>query len=537
MNEVVHKLLKRLKDLESQRVPYENVWDEITEYVLPHRGDFLTRRAAGEIRTRRLFDTTAIQTNEFLASTLHGGLTPPAAKWMDLRAKDPNINALESINDFLETATNRFYDVFNSPTSNFQSQNHELFLDLVAYGTACMYVDDLQGEGVRFKAIHLSEIFIAEDRTGQIDTIFRKFEFTARQAAQFWGMDKLSSKLQKDVTKHPDKKLKFIHCVKPSDDHELNKEFTNFPFASYYIESDTKHLLDKRGYFEIPYLVPRWAKLVGEIYGRSPAWSALPDIKMLNVMSKVIIVAAEKQIDPPLLMSDDGVMLPLQTKPGGVNFGGLDFDGKPRIQVLRNEGRLDIGFQMLEQRMKSVRNAYHVDPLLFREGPQMTATEVLQRQEEKLRLIGPQIGRIQSEYLNPLIQRIYGILQRNGQLPKLPDVASDLLEQSGLNVEYSSPLFRTQKSQDPIAFQRTLEAFLPLAQVQPELFDLINTDRAFRKTAEIFGVPKEMLNSLSETDDIRQARQQQIEEQKQQQELVGAAETLSTMKKSGLLDE
>lgn len=536
MEDVSIKLVKRLTELEGQRYPYEDTWDDITEFVLPHRGDFTTKRSPGTLRNRRLFDTTAIQANEFLASTLHGGLTTSSTKWFDVRSKNPAINAVEPAKQFMEAATNRLYEVFNNPGSNFQSQNHELFLDLVAYGTACMYIDDIGGQSIRFKAIHLSEIFIAEDRMGNIDTVFRKFKFTARQAAQFWRMEKLSPELQRAAKESPDKKFDFVHCVKPSEDFDSNKEFRQFPYSSYYIELGSKHLIDKRGYFEMPYLVPRWAKLVGEVYGRSPAWSALADIRMLNVMSKVILVAAEKQIDPPLLMADDGVMLPLQTKPGGINMGGLDLDGRPRIQTLRQEGRLDVGFNILEQRMKAVRNAYHVDSLLFREGPQMTATEVLQRQEEKLRLIGPQVGRIQSEYLNPLIKRVYGILQRNGQLPEIPDEVSDIVEAGGLDIEYSSPLFRTQRSQEPVAFQRLMQEFLPLVQAKPEILDLINADRSFRRSAEIFGVPMEMLNSTEETDAIRQQRAEAQQQAQMMQQADAMMETAANAKQSGLLD-
>lgn len=532
-------ILRRFRDLEGQRTPYENTWDDITEYVLPHRGGFQKHYAPGQIRTRRLFDTTAVQANEFLASTLHGGLTPSSNRWFALRSKNAELNANEGIKQYLEYVSDRIYDIFNSPSSNFQSQNHELFLDLVAYGTACMYIDDMGGEGIRFKAVHLSELYISEDKSGRIDTVMRKFKFTARQAAQFWGTSKLSADMQKVLGNKPDTKFEILHCVKPNEEYESGSmKASRLPFSSYYIDLKNRHILDQKGYHEMPYLVPRWAKLIGETYGRSPAWSAMPDIKMINVMSKIILVGAEKQIDPPLLMADDGVMMPLQTRPGGVNFGGLDIDGRPRIQPLQTNARLDIGMSILEQREKSIRNAYSIDPLL--NSPiksNVTREEILQRQEEKLRLIGPQIGRIEAEYLNVAIQRVYGLLQRNGQLPELSDEVSDLIESGGLHVEYSSPLSRTQRSQEPLAFQRLMQSYLPLIQAKPELLDIVNAERSFRGDAEILGVPLYKLNSTEEVQAIQQQRAQQQQAMQMAEMLKEGVDTAATAKKAGLFDE
>lgn len=532
------ELIKRFSTLEEHRRNYENTWDQITEFVLPHRGDFMIKRAKGQRRDRRLFDTTAIQSNEFLASTLHGGLTNPSTKWFELKSKKPVLNTIEPVQQFLEIGTNLIFDIINSPESNFQSQNHELFLDLVAYGTACMFIEEVPGEGITFKAVHLSEIFVAEDKRGHIDTVFRKFKFTARQAAQFWGEDKLPRKMKRCLQDKPDEMFDIIHCVKPNSevDRESRKN-TKLPYVSYYVALEDKEIIDISGFHEMPYLVPRWAKLIGETYGRSPAWSALADIRLINVMSKSLLVATEKAVDPPLLMADDGVMLPLRTAPGGINFGGLDINGQARIQPLPGPGRIDVGMQMLEDRAKAIRNAYFIDPLLMREGPQMTATEVLQRQEEKLRLVGPQIGRIQTEYLNPLIQRLYGILQRNGALPPLPDEVADLIEQGGLDIEYTAPLARTQRGNEPIALQRTLEAFLPLVQIDPAIMDNINLDRSMKQVAEILGVPMNMMNTEEEKQHIRQQRQQQMEQAQQMQMMNEGAQRVAELTKAGVFNE
>ena len=195
------------------------------------------------------------------------------------------------------------------------------------------------------------------------------------------------------------------------------------------------------------------------------------------------------------------------------------------------------GRKELENRAKAIRNAYFIDPLLLREGPQMTATEVLQRQEEKLRLIGPQIGRIQTEYLNPLIQRLYGILQRNGALPELSDELADVIESGGLEIEYTAPLARTQRGNEPIALQRVIESFLPLVQLDPGIMDNLNNDRSFRQVAEILGVPLNMLNTIQEREQIREQRAQAQQAQAQAAMMAQAADSVANLTKAGVFDE
>ena len=160
-----------------------------------------------------------------------------------------------------------------------------------------------------------------------------------------------------------------------------------------------------------PYMAPRYTKSSFEIgYGRSPAMTALADIKMLNKMSEVTIRAAQKQVDPPLLVPDDGFMLPVRTVPGGLNF--YRSGTRDRIEPLNIGANNPLGLNMEEQRRGAIRAVFYVDQLILGTGPQMTATEVVQRTEEKMRLLGPLTGRLSQELLQPLITRVYSILSR-----------------------------------------------------------------------------------------------------------------------------
>ena len=251
------------------------------------------------------------------------------------------------------------------------------------------------------------------------------------------------------------------------------KDKLNKPFGSCYIDLDGQHLIAEGGFDEFPFMVPRFLKSSNEVYGRSPSMTALPDIKMLNEMSKTTIKAAQKQVDPPLLVPDDGFVLPVRTVPGGLNY--YRAGTRDRIEPLNIGANNPIGLNMEEQKRRAIREAFFIDQLLLGQGPQMTATEVVQRNEEKMRLLGPVLGRLTSELLRPLINRAFRILLRNEQLPPMPEY----LEGVDIEIEYVSPLAKAQRTSDLSGILRALEIAIPLQQQAP-VFDYINSDKLIK---------------------------------------------------------
>ena len=249
-------------------------------------------------------------------------------------------------------------------------------------------------------------------------------------------------------------------------------------FESVYIEYKNGNELSVGGFVEFPFVVPRYLKASHEIYGRSPAMTALPDVKMLNEMSKTTIKAAQKQVDPPLLVPDDGFLLPVRTVPGGLNF--YRSGTRDRIEPLNIGANNPLGLNMEEQRRTAIRNVFYVDQLLLQQGPQMTATEVIQRNEEKMRLLGPVLGRLQSELLKPMIDRCFAILLRNNQFAQAPDFLSG----QDIEIEYVSPLAKAQKSTELSSITRAIEILGSLANVAP-VFDYINFDALVKHVADL----------------------------------------------------
>ena len=521
---LVTTTIDRLGKLKQIRSPWESLWQDCTDYVNPRRGDFNAMRSQGD-RTRydRVYDSTAPLANEQLAAGLHGYLTAPSETWFTLileklRAEEEDEEVLLYLQDVVEVM---FREVFHSPNSNFGSMIHELYLDLGAYGTSVLYLEDRPGKPINFRTYHLAECYVAENAEGVVDTVYRQYKHTGRQLLQLYK-DKLPEKFIENVYKDPHKEFTCIHAVEPRDSFNPDSKLaTNLPFMSAYILEEEKLLLNLGGFNEFPYMVPRWTKTAGEVYGRSPAMTAMPDIKMINEMSKTVIKAAQKATDPPLLVPDDGFMLPLRTIPGGLNYyrSGTQDKVMPLVEGVRP----DIGLEFIDSRRTHVLKTFHVDWMQMREGPSMTATEVLQRQEERMRLMGPMVGRLQFELLGPMIDRVFNIMARRRMLPPAPRG----MQGRGLRVDYVSPVARAQKTQQLFSFTRLLEALVPLAQIKPEVFDNINPDGTMRWAAKLLDAP---LETLFTTDQVSAQREEKAQQQQQMLEVSKGRELAATAK-------
>jgi hypothetical protein len=524
--QVIH-LVKRKGKLKAQRGTWETHWQDLSNFVLPNEADFNLKRSKGDKRTTLVYDSTGIHANEMLAAGLHGMLTNPASNWFSLRVKNDSqgTGSGSEAKQWLEDTTNAVMAEISAPSVAFPSHIHEYYLSLCSIGTACMFVGEPSTrEGISFRAIHIDEIFIAENADGIIDTVFRSFKMTVRQIVQKWGEKSLSPRIKRMYEKQEfDKEIELLHCVYPRDDVDKGKRAaTMLPVASVYIDEKEHHVLAEGGFDEMPYMVSRWAKTVGEVFGRSPAMTALPDIKMLQEIMKTTIKAAQKVVDPPLLVPDDGVLGPVRTIPGGLNY--YRASSGARIEPLLTGGNIGISYEMMTDLRDRIRTTFFLDQLQFQGAPRMTATEVVERTERTLRLLGPTLGRLQSEFLGPMIERIYGVLSRSGRLPEPPE---SIAEQE-LKIEYVSPLARAQRQTETQGIMRTLEFIGPIAGLDPQAAQIIKGADTVRHIAELNGVPPMLLKSNEEL--MEEAKAQQ-EAQAAQQQMMQGAQVMDMMQK------
>lgn len=502
MDNIADDLIRRQEALAGERATLDTLWQEIAELTKPLRADFTFQRVPGDKRTQKIFDATAGLAADNLAAGLWGMITNAANDWFTLRSDLAESEENQETKQWLDDVTRRMQTAFAANGQRFYARVMELYADLVTFGTGIFYSEEDAATGrVHYSCRHLAECFIAENERDEVDTMFRRFSFTARQAQKRWG-DKCHPSLLRALEKEPDRRFTFLHAVMPREDVAREGvtrkgvvpgrfDPAGMDFASFYIDVENRQLLSEGGYHDFPYQVPRWSTASRGLYGDSPAMLALPDVKMLNAMSKTTIVAAQKAVDPPLLAVDEVAVRGLRTHPGGIIYGGLDENGRRRYEPLQSNGNVGLGLELEEQRREAVRQAFYYSLLMMVQQPNQTATEVLARQEEKLRLMGPHLGRIQAEFLDPLIRRQFGIMRRGNLLPPPPKQ----LRASGMRIEYVSPLARAQRAGEGAAIVRALESLAPLGAIKPEIYDNIDADAAARLLAQSFGVPNNLLRT------------------------------------------
>lgn len=516
---IADEIIKRQEQLATIRAPWETHWREIAERILPRQNEFFGNQVQGSKRTEKIFDSTAPLALDRFAAALEGMLVPATQKWHRLRAEDAALNDNPDVLQWFDDATNILFRTRYRPEANFAAQAHETFTSLGAFGTGCMLIDEIPGRGVYYKSVHVGEIFIAENNRGIVDTVYRKFPFTAHQAATQWGPDLLPEKIKTALEKDPDQKFDFIHCVKPNEAFDPRRaDHRGKRFSSEYVSIEGRQLISIGGYHSFPLPVTRYTTSPRETYGRSPAMTALADIKMINEMNKTIIRAAHQQVAPPLLLHDDGVIGKINLQPNGLNVGGVDRNGRQMIQPLATGARVDIGISLLEAKQKSINDAFLVT--LFQilvDTPEMTATEVLERAREKGILLAPAMGRQQTELLGPMIEREIDILARAGLLPPMPKA---LIDAGGAYaVEYDSPLSRSQRAEEAAGFFRVIEGLSGYAQYDPSVLGEFNPEEVVKMLVQVNGVPQKLLYTAEQ----RAAINQQKAQQQQMQQLLQAA--------------
>lgn len=509
----VQEIIKSFEKLKSDRYNFDRLFQDVTDYVMPNRADFTTQLTVGDNkRTKYIFKNTT-KYAELLTSSILGATSASTLRWFELNTDNQMLQDDQETKQWLEDATDEIFNVLNSPYSNFGSQNHEVLLDWVTYGTGCMYVEE-GDNNIRFRSFPISDIYIQEDFLGRVDSVYRAFKLTIRQARQQFGED-LPAKL-KDMPKNRwDEKFDFLHHVCP------NVDGNDFPIKSTYICVTTKEIINSGGYNEMPYMVPRWYKVAGETYGRGPAITALPDIRMLNAMYETLIRAGQKMADPPLLLADDDTIRPLRMQPGGINYGGIDQNGRALIQPFPVSANMPYSERLIAAVVQDIKEAFFVDHLLVIDAPSMTATEVMTRQEERMRLLSPQLVRLQNEYFGLMIDRVFAILLRQGKLPQLPRLLAEVSASGDrtIDINYSGALARSQKAQQAQNLNRLFESLLPILQLDPSAADYINADETLKEHADLIGFKQNLIR----TDDEVMALRQQRAEQAQQQQMMEMA--------------
>lgn len=512
------RVLARLDQMRSARMPFATHWQEVADYLLPSR-EFTRANLPGSRRVTRIYHTGPVTALDMLASGLHGMLTSPALRWFRLRADRGSAvdQPDDDVASWFETATEALYAVFNSQRSGFNAAAHEVYLEAAGFGNGVLFLEDGGLRGPLFVSVPLTECYIALDQHGGVDTLFRSWQMTARQILDTWP-GSTPPKVREQAEKMPETRHEVVHAVMPSDGKPHG-------FSSIYVMREcVEDVLSRGGFRRFPYVFTRWERRSGEDYGSGPGMKMLPDIRLINKMEEINLRGLAKVVDPAVFVPDDGFLGPVQTLPNSINYfrAGTLAEGD-RPFTLPNAARPEVAHEYMEGLMARIRSGCYVDWINLPTRPNMTATEVLQRRDEQLRLLGPVVARLQQELLGPLIDWTLETLLHNGFIPPAPEGIA------AYEVEYQSPLALSQKASDADAVIRWATSVAQLAQVAPDALDVLDGGQAARSLADHYGVSPKIVRSMEEAAKVAQHRA----EQQQAAQQVEAMGTLAGAAKDG----
>jgi hypothetical protein len=494
-------LIERFNQLVVERSPYERDWQQIAAYIRPVRTEFRSIYFDGQLPAQSeplVTDSTAMVALENFTGGIFGFLSNEANRWLDFRTFDDELNQYQPAKSWLMKATRIVLNSYGPAVSPFYTQVAELYGDTPGFGTGCFF-SEYRGEGKFHDACYSPfDVYFDNNDYNENDCVYRPFWFTYRQAAQKFGVENLPDRVKKGET-DPTMRFQFLHVVFPNDGYMPGQwGIGRFPFADVYVGVDDKAFVKKGGRYEQGYQTPRWAG-TGK-YGYGLGRRNLPDAKTINMMDVSVLEAAEWQNHPAILMPDRN-SLSTRPAPRKALYGGLGPGGREAAKFMQPTGNLPITFEITNARREQLRDAFFFSlmQLIGRTG--MTATEIMSRDEEKMRLMGPHLARIQREFLSPNVTQRFSMLWRQGFLPPPPPE----LQGQQLKIEFVSPMAKAQKSALATGAIRLVDQTLALAQIRPDAADKLNVDRIVDTWQDAFGAPADTIFS---DDEVKQKREQ-----------------------------
>lgn len=502
--------LRDQERLEQLRAPWESVWQEIDERFPHGAGGF--SKQTGPVRSRNFDSQHVLSLRKFAAAGM-AITTPEQDEYIRPFFLDEDLNQERSVQLWRSKAGRRMKQIRHASHTGFTIATHEDWDQLGRYGTSAVW-SEARPQGMMYRCLHLSEIYIDTDFSGLVDRVHRKLELTARQCEQLFGLEALSPKMRECLEPGRNKendKFAILHVVAPNTSWDRDAwDFRRYPISSRYLAMDEKIYVRRKGYRSMPVSVSRHMTSPGEIYGRSPALDVMPNIQGLNTMKHTTLRAAHKAVDPALIFHDDGgAAKRLASKPGGLNAGYVDDRGNPLIHRMPGgENGIPLALEMMEAEKDPIRVSFLEEfyKILTDPNSRMTTTEVLEVMSKQGILVRPYASRYEMEKQHPMTQRDLELMLEAEQIEEFPPEVGEA--GAWPLIAYENPLAVMARAENTAKSMRYMEAIVPLANAQPDVLDRINADEMAIGMAEEIGVKPQYIRSDDEVQKIREQRAQ-----------------------------
>ena len=532
------KLYTRWGALKSERATWYPHWKEISDYLLPRSGRFFIQdRDKGWRRHNNIYDSTGTRSLRVLAAGMMAGMTSPARPWFRLSTPDPALNEYAPVKQWLSQTTRLMLEVF--ARSNTYRALHSMYEELGAFGTAATIVMEDFDDVIRHYPLTCGEYAIATDYRGTVNTLYREFQKTVAEVVGEFGIDKVTPATRRMHEQGSlDQWITIVHAIEPRTDRDPSKrDSKNMPFKSVYFElnADPGKYLRESGYKRFPVLAPRWATAGGDIYGNSPGMEALGDIKQLQHEQLRKAQGIDYKTKPPLQVPTSLKNRDVETLPGGISF----VDANSNQGGIRTAFEVNLDLSHLLADIQDVRGriqgSFYADLFLMlanQTDARMTATEVAERHEEKLLMLGPVLERLHNELLDPLIEMTFERMLKAGVVPPPPEE----LHGMDLNVEFVSMLAQAQRAVATNSVDRFVGNLGMIAQMKPEVLDKFDADKWADDYGDMLGVDPQLIVPKEQVAAIRAQRAKAAQAQAQMaaiEQASGAAKNLAAADMGG----
>lgn len=528
------QMQQRWTVLKSDRSSWDAHWKEIATNLLPRSGRFFVQdKNRGDKRHNAIYDSTGTRALRVLAAGLMGGATSPARPWFRLSVQDKDMMKSQAVKMWLDSVTNLILAVFQR--SNTYRVLHGMYSEMGAFGTACSLIAPDFSTVLHQHPMTVGEYCLAQNAKGEVNTMYRQFQMTVAQLVAEFGKENVSNTVRSLWDRHQlDQLITVIHAIEPRADRDIEKrDSKNMPWRSIYFEEgadDHRRLLRESGFKRFPALCPRWDLISSDIYGSSPGMEALGDIKQLQHQNLRQGQAIDYQTKPPLQVPLTMQNAEVNTLPGGISYynpleGGASGGIRSAWEVRLDLSHLQLSMNEVRSRISQT---FYTDLFLMLSNIDksgMTATEVAERHEEKLLMLGPVIERLDNEALNPLVDTAFDFLLEAGALPPPPPE----LQGQTLEVIYTSVLAQAQRAVSTNGVDRFVGNLGVIAQMKPDVLDNFNSDEWAKIYSDALGVAPSLITPGDQVALIRQQRAQMQQQAMAQEQANMASQTAKNL--------
>ena len=527
------RLGERYSQLKQMRSGHESTLQEAQTYVTPNRADF--KSAGGHTSTRNqdnskmLYDHTAVRANQMFANGMCSYLMPKSSNWAYLKPESkPSAELTSEELIFLEKLSHKVMHILALPDCQFYSAGHEAFHDLGSFGTSVTYVDRT-GPIITFKSCALADTFFDVNQVGKVDTMYHRKFLTTKALIQMFPNVVNVQGFDPETT---DAKHELVYAVEPSQDiraQRHGKVGNTRPYQATYYLPALDAILQEGGITYFPYLVPRWMVVAGEIWGRGPAYTCMPAIRVLNKMVKELLLSAEISNSPTLTAEEDSLLLPISYGARSILYRE---QGSPVPEPILSGSQPQITLELLRDYREQIQMSFFTDQIIRdQKKERQSVVEIQDERTQMLQQIGPLLARMETEFLAPVLEHVIEWMQSKGDMFDFESMPESLSDNS-LEIVFTSPAAHAQYASGVGNISGLLQDLAPLVSMKPEIMDGIDDIELLDQLTKMRNVSRKIVSPKEKVDDTREARNQQEQQNQQMEQLPQLAGAMKDVAKA-----